>query len=156
MLSTLSTGLNKSEEFIRTNATKIHVRDLTFNNNEKFILTEDTRIPRGENNIKCYLRCLTVGYFENYGTCHQTLKVWVYYINNTTKATTITPSHIDEVGFLPAVSMSLPTFGIHLRYSEQTNGYQGVRFAFNSLLSISKTESNYHFAWIIGLIDRSI
>ena len=55
MLSTLSTGLNKSEEFIRTNASKIHIHDLTFNNNEKFILTEDTRIPHGENNIKCYL-----------------------------------------------------------------------------------------------------
>ena len=55
MLSTLSTGLNKSEEFFRTNATKIHIHDLTFNNNEKFILTEDTRIPHGENNIKCYL-----------------------------------------------------------------------------------------------------
>ena len=55
MSSSLSTGLNKSEEFIRTNATKIHVRDLTFNNNEKFILTEGTRIQHGENNIKHYL-----------------------------------------------------------------------------------------------------
>ena len=42
MSRTLSTGLNKSEEFIRTNAMKIHVRDLTFNSNEKIILTEDT------------------------------------------------------------------------------------------------------------------
>ena len=154
MLSTLSTGLNKSEEFIRTNATKIHVRDLTFNNNRKIILTEDTRIPHRENNIKCYPRCLTVGYFENYHTCHQTLNVWVYYINNTTKATTITPSLIDEVGFLPAVSMSLATLGIHLHYSKQTNGYQRVRFAFNNLLGISKIESNYHFAWIMELINR--
>ena len=50
--------------------------------------------------------------------------------------------------------MSLATLGIHLRYSKQTNGYQGVRFTFNNLLGISKIESNYHFAWIMGLIDR--
>ena len=50
--------------------------------------------------------------------------------------------------------MCLATLGIHLHYSKQTNGYQRVQFAFNSLLSISKIESNYHFAWIMGLIDR--
>ena len=50
--------------------------------------------------------------------------------------------------------MSLATLGIHLRYSKQTNGYQGVRFTFNNFLSISKIESNHQFAWIMGLIGR--
>ena len=66
MTSTLSTGLNKSESFIKANATRIYTRELHFNNNAKVYLDEDNEIPSGEIGTNCYIRCSLIGYFENY------------------------------------------------------------------------------------------
>ena len=45
MTSTLSTGLNKSNQYIKKNAIDIRTRILDFKNNEKVHLTKKTRIP---------------------------------------------------------------------------------------------------------------
>ena len=45
MTSTLSTGLNKSEAFIKANATEIHTRELQFFNNQNIYLDEENQIP---------------------------------------------------------------------------------------------------------------
>ena len=45
MMSTLSTGLNKSESFIKANAVRVHTRELTFYNNKKVLLDEFNEIP---------------------------------------------------------------------------------------------------------------
>ena len=63
--STLSTGLNKSKAFIKDNVINIHTRELNFKNNEKIYLNEDMEIPAGKG-IKHHIRCITIGYFENY------------------------------------------------------------------------------------------
>ena len=47
-MSTLSTGFNESESFIKTNAIRVHTRELTFYNNQKVLLDEFNEIP-GEN-----------------------------------------------------------------------------------------------------------
>ena len=46
MTSTLSMGLNKSDQYIKENAIDIRTRILDFKNNEKVYLTKETRIPR--------------------------------------------------------------------------------------------------------------
>ena len=71
MTSALSTGLNKSESFIKTNATRIYTRELHFNNNAKVYLDEYNEIPSEEIGTKHYIHCSLIGYFENYRICHQ-------------------------------------------------------------------------------------
>ena len=155
MASTLSTGLNKSESFIKAHATKIHTRDLHFRNNTKIYLDEDKEIPSGETNIKRYLRCSSIGYFENYRICHQALTIWIHYLkNNAIKTTTITPEQIDQNGLLLPLSSALHSIGVSMRYDKQFNGYQGFKLAFNDILNISKIKSNYHFAWMMGIIHK--
>ena len=57
MQSTLSTGLNKNEEYIKENCINNYVRQVTFKNNEKVHLDEDTAIPASEIPIRRYIRC---------------------------------------------------------------------------------------------------
>ena len=145
MTSTLSTGLNKSESFTKTNAKRIYTRELHFNNNAKVYLEEDNEIPRGEIGTKRYIRCLSIGYFENYRICHQSLSIWIHYNDNTIKTTTVTPEQIDQNGLLPRLSSVLNLIAVSMRYNKQINGYQGFKLAFNDILDISKIESNYYF-----------
>ena len=99
----LSTGLNKSEAFIKDNVIDIHTRELNFKNNEKIYLNEDMEIPAGKG-IKCYIHCLTIGYFEDYRICHHTLSIWVYLHDGMIKSANSLPSHIDRNGLLPELS----------------------------------------------------
>ena len=101
--STLSTGLNKREAFIKDNAIDIHMRELNFKNNKKIYLNKDTIIPTGKG-IKCYIHCLTIGYFENYQICHHTLSIWVCLCDGTIKIASILPSSLDRNGLLPELS----------------------------------------------------
>ena len=41
-----------------------------------------------------------------------------------------------------------------MHYDKQFNGYQGFKLAFNDILNISKIESTYHFAWMMGIIHK--
>ena len=155
MASTLLTGLNKSKSFIKAHATTIHTRDLHFANNVKIYLDEDKEIPSGEANIKRYLRSSSIGYFENYRIYHQALSIWIHYLkNNGIKTMIITPEQIDQNGLLLALSSALDSIGVSMRYDKQFDGYQGFKLAFNDILNISKIESNYHFAWMMGIIHK--
>ena len=62
MLSTLSTGLNKSDEFIKDNAVNTYVRTIKFNNDTKVHLTEEASIPASEIPVRRYVRCSTFLY----------------------------------------------------------------------------------------------
>ena len=53
MMSTLSTGLNKSESFIKANAIIVHMRELTLYNNIKVLLDEFNKIPGEDTNGSC-------------------------------------------------------------------------------------------------------
>ena len=154
MMSALSTGSNKIESFIKTNSTRIYTRELHFNNNAKVYLDKDNEIPSGEIGTKHYICCLSIGYFENYHICHQSLSIWIHYNDNTIKTTTITPEQIDQNGLLPRLLSALNSIGVSIGYNKQINGYQGFKLASNDILNISKIESNYHFAWMMGIIHK--
>ena len=151
--STLSTGLNKSEAFIKDNAIDIHTRELNFKNNEKIYLNEDTEIPAGKG-IKRYICCLTIGYFENYQICHHTLSIWVYLRDGTIKTASILPSEKDRNGLLQELSKNLSTIGVYLLYNKQINGYQGFLLSLDDHMNITKIESSYHFAWLMNIITK--
>ena len=65
MISTLSTGLNKSGEYIRNNCIDIRMRQITFKNDEKIFFTKDDKIPASEVNVGRYLQCSTLGFKKN-------------------------------------------------------------------------------------------
>ena len=67
---------------------------------------------------------------------------------------TITSEQIDQNGLLLALSSALHSIGVSMHYDKQFNGYQGFKLAFNDILNISKIESNYHFAWMMGIIHK--
>ena len=152
MMSTLSTGLNKSESFIKANAIRVHMRELTFYNNQKVLLDKFNEIPGEDTNgssIKQYVRCLAINYFENCRICRHPLSIWLYYTNGDVKTTTITPLEIDQNGLLPQLSTLLGSIGIQLHYNRQINGYQGFKFSIDDISTIDRIMSNYHFAWIL-------
>ena len=62
MLSTLSTGLNKSDKFIKDNVVNTYVCTIKFNNDTKVHLTEETSIPANEIPVRHYVRCSTFLY----------------------------------------------------------------------------------------------
>ena len=137
--STLSTGLNKSESFIKRNAIDIHTRELTFINNQKVYLDEDREIPRGEN-MRRYLCCSTFVYFENYQICHKQLSIWLHVSDDTIKTTTVLPSGVDSNGLWPELTKQLSTIGVHLLYNKQINGYQGFALSFRDYATILRIE----------------
>ena len=151
--STLSTGLNKSESFIKRNAIDIHTRELTFINNQKVYIDEDTEIPRG-GNIRCYLCFSTFGYFENYRICHKQLSIWLHLNDDTIKTTTVLPSDVDSNGLLPELTKQLSTIGVHLLYNKQINGYQGFMLSFRDYATILRIELNYYFAWMMSIVFK--
>ena len=73
MTSTLSMGLNKSDQYIKENAIDIHTRILDFKSNEKVYLTKEIQIPQLEVPVKRYIRCESFGYYEDYRICHDNL-----------------------------------------------------------------------------------
>ena len=76
-ISTLSTGLNKSDEFIKENATHLHTRIVTFRNNKKINLDQHTAIPAAEDaeSAMRYLHCESITYFPDYDVCHKDIQV---------------------------------------------------------------------------------
>ena len=74
MASTLSPGLNKSDEFIKKNTIDLHTRHIEFFNNTKVHLNEDTRVPAAKLPIRHYICCGALGYFNDYRECQDTLQ----------------------------------------------------------------------------------
>ena len=107
MPSTLSTGLNKSDEFIKNNAVNTYVHTIKFNNNTKVHLTEETSIPASEISVRHYVRCSTFLYPNDIRICHFTLTFsTTHRVNNDVdvmQMRNITPMDIDTHGLLPGI-----------------------------------------------------
>ena len=131
----------------------IHTKELTFINNQKVYLNEDTEIPHGEN-IKCYLRCSTFVYFENYQICHEHLSIWLHLNDDTIKKTTILLNDVDSNRLLPELSKQLSTIGVCLFYNKKINEYQGFALSFRDYATILRIELNYYLAWLMSIVFK--
>ena len=107
MISTLSTGLNKSDEYIRNNCIDIRMRQITFKNNEKTFFTKDDKIPTSEVNIRKYVRCSTLGFPKKFRICHDNLQMSVV-VDSVEKKVMITPQDINSTDLIMALSSKLP------------------------------------------------
>ena len=153
MLSTLSTGLNKSDEFIKDNAINTYVRDLKFNNDVKTQLTEEQAIPASEIPVRRYVRCASLLYPNDIRICHLTLTITV--IRTTPQTATITPLQIDRLGLLPALQRELSSIGLGIETMYSNGVYTGCRLVItNNQDTINIVQCNYAFAWMCGIISQ--
>ena len=152
MLSTLSTELSKSDEFIKDNAVNTYVQDLKFNNDVKTQLTEEQAILASEIPVRRYIRYASLLYPNDIRICHLMLTTTV--IGTTPQTATITPLQIDRLGLLPALQRELSSIrlGIEMTYS---NGmYTGCRLVITKNQdTINIVQCNYAFAWMCGIIS---
>ena len=155
MFSTLSTGLNKSDEFIKDIVVNTYVRTIKFNNDTKVHLTEETSIPASEIPVRCYMRCSTFLYSNDIRICHFTLTFsMTHRVNNVdvTQMKNITPMDIDTHGLLPGIQEKLNEIGIGIDASYQNSFYNGCRFTVHSPRTLTKMECNYAFTWMFGIM----
>ena len=156
MLSTLSTVLNKSDEFIKDNAVNTYVHTIKFNNDTKVHLTEVTSIPVSEIPVRSYVRCSTFLYPNDIQICRFTLTFSVTHsVNNDVdvmQMRNITPIDIDTGGLLPGIREKLNKIGICIDALYQNGFYNGCRFTVHSPRMLAQMECNYAFAWMFGIM----
>ena len=130
MQSTLSTGLNKNEEYIKENCINTYVRQVTFKNNEKVHLDEDTAIPASEIPVRRYVRCNSLLYLQTYKyatlTCDLTI-VCESSSSCSSRSILITPTEVNNNGLLTVVQSKLSTLNLQLVNTFDENTYSRCR-----------------------------
>ena len=136
-LSTLSTGLHKSDEFIKENANNMYTRIVTFSNGKKVRLNEETAIPRAENveGTVRYLRCDSITYLSDYDICHHSLIIRTNFsmwrTNLSTSSSTIPSRDVNAYGLVSAVSRAIMPLNINITTDVQGSQYNGIRFSWD-------------------------
>ena len=136
-LATLSTGLHKSDEFIKENANNMYTRIVTFSNGKKVRLNEETAIPRAENieGTVRYLRCDSITYPSDHDICHHNLimrtnfSMWC--TNFSTSSMTIPSRDVNAYGLVSAVSRAIMPLNIYITTDVQGSQYNGIRFSWD-------------------------
>ena len=153
-ISTLSTGLNKSDEFIKDHATHIHSRAITFRNGQVVHLNEDSAIPTvSRNDLTRYLRCQNITYFQDYDIYHS--NVTLRFTNNNALTSTVAISKVDlnEKGLVQGINDALLTATTGLRLAEkssQLHDYNGINIFIDS--TIQSFQINHEGAWLLGIL----
>ena len=162
MQSTLSTGLNKNEEYIKENCINTYVQQVTFKNNEKVYLNEDTAIPASEIPIRRYVRCNSLLYPTDIQICNFNLQFTIVRESSScedlhcSRSILITPTEVNNNGLLTVVQSKLSTLNIQLVNTFDENTYSGCRLHIQQDVPISRVKTlscNYAFAWMMGIIS---
>ena len=160
MQSTLSTGLNKNEEYIKENCINTYIQQVTFKNNEKVYLNEDTAIPASEIPVRKYVRCNSLLYPTDIQICNLNLRFTIVCDSLScddlycSRNILITPTEVNNNGLLTVVQLKLSTLNIQLVNTFDENTYSGCRLHIQQQDAQVKTLScNYAFAWMMGIIS---
>ena len=128
MQSTLSTGLNKNEEYTKENCINTYVQQVTFKNNEKVHLDEDTAIPASEIPVRRYVRCNSLLYPTDIQICNFNLRFTIVRESSSScSSILITPTEVNNNGLLTVVQSKLSTLNIQLVNTFDENTYSGCR-----------------------------
>ena len=134
MQSTLSTGPNKNEEYIKENCINTYVQQVTFNNNEKVYLNEDTSIPVSEIPVRRYVRCNSLLYPTDIQICNFNLRFTIERESSScedlhcSRSILITPTEVNNNGLLTVVQSKLSTLNIQFVNTFDENTYSGCRY----------------------------
>ena len=157
MQSTLSTGLNKNEEHIKENCINTYVRQVTFKNNEKVHLNEDTAIPASKIPIRRYVRCNSLLYPTDIQICNFDLQFTIVRESSwscSTSSILITPTEVNNNGLLTVVQSKLSTLNIQLVNTFDESTYSGCRLHIQQQQDarVKMLSCNYAFSWMMGII----
>ena len=158
MQSTLSTGLNKNEEYIKENCINTYVRQATFKNNEKVLLNEDTAIPVSEIPVRRYVRCNSLLYPTDIQICNFNLRFTIVHESSSSCSSSsilITPTEVNNNGLLTVVQSKLSTLKVQLVNTFDENTYSGCRLHIQQQQDarVKTLSCNYTFAWMMGIIS---
>ena len=147
MISTLSTGLSKSDKFIKNNAVNTYICHIQFDNDKKVHLAEDTAIPGSDIPVHRYVRCSALMFPNDIRICHDDLKFSIEFftVDTTlqTKLRNIAYSDIDSEGLLPTIQKKLREIGADIHVPYLNNYYMGCQFTFGKPTSIDIVQCNY-------------
>ena len=158
MQSTLSTGLNKNEEYKKENCINTYVRQVTFKNNEKVYLNKDTAIKASEIPIRRYVRCNSLLYPTDIQICNFNLRFTIVRESlscedlHCSRSILITPTEVNNNGLLTVVQSKLSTLNIQLVNTFDENTYSGCRLHIQQDARVKTLSCNYAFAWM-GIIS---
>ena len=159
MQSTLSTGLNKNEEYKKENCINTYVRQVTFKNNEKVYLNKDTAIPASEIPVRRYIRCNLLLYPTDIQICNFNLRFTIVRESSScedlhcSRSILITPTEVNNNGLLTVVQSKLSTLNIQLVNTFDENTYSGCRLHIQQDARVKTLSCNYAFAWMMGIIS---
>ena len=154
-LSTLSTGLNKSDEFIKDHATHIHSRAFTFQNGQLLYLNEDSAVPAvADNDLTRDFRCQNITYFQDYDIYHSDIQVSITYTTSQpVTIATISKTSLNELGIVQGINDALSPLDANVHVTSDDSGdhdYSGMRFFIDNV--VQKFQINYEGAWLLGAI----
>ena len=154
-VSTLSTGLNKSDEFIKEHAVRIHSRALTFKNGQILYLNEDSAIPAVSNNDHArYLICQSITYFQDYDTYHSNITLQIVTTDGTQYDLVINKTNLNQMGLIQALNDSIFTVTPGLRLvlkNSSAQDYNGIRIFADA--NIQTFKINHEGAWLLGILS---
>ena len=155
-VSTLSTGLNKSDEFIKEHAVRLHSRALTFKNGQILYLNEDSAIPAVSNNDHTrYFRCQSITYFQDYDTCHSNITLQIVTTDGAKSDVVVNKTTLNQMGLIQALNDSIFTVTPGLRLVHKNSSaqdYNGMRIFADSTIQAFKI--NHEGAWLLGILSK--
>ena len=136
---------------------------MTFKNNEKVYLNEDTAIPASEIPVRRYVRCNSLLYPTDIQICNFNLRFTIV-CESTTSCDDlycsgnilITPTEVNNNGLLTVVQSKLSTLNVQLVNTFDENTYSRCRLHIQQDAPISRVKTlscNYAFAWMMGIIS---
>ena len=158
MQSTLLTGLNKNEEYIKENCINTYVQQVTFKNNKKVHLNEDTAIPVSEIPVRRYVRCNSLLYPTDIQICNFNLRFTIVCESSSSCSSSsilITPTEVNNNGLLTVVQSKLSTLSVQLVNTFDENLYSRCRLHIQQQqdAQVKTLSCNYVFAWMMGIIS---
>ena len=129
---------------------------MTFKNNEKVHLDEDTAIPASEIPVRRYIRCNSLLYTTDIQICNFNLQFTIVRESSSScsRSILITPTEVNNNGLLTVVQSKLSTLNIQLVNTFDENTYSRCRLHIQQQDARVKTLScNYAFAWMMGIIS---
>ena len=158
MQSTLSTGLNKNEEYIKENCINTYIRQVTFKNNKEVHLNEDTAIPASEIPVRRYVRCNSLLYPTDIQICNFNLRFTIVRessLSCSSSSILITPTEVNNNGLLTVVQSKLSTLNVQLVNTFDENTYSRCRLHIQQQQDarVKTLLCNYAFAWMMGIIS---
>ena len=132
---------------------------MTFKNNEKVYLNEDTSIPTSEIPVRRYVRCNSLLYPTDIQICNFNLRFTIVCESTScedlycSRSILITPTEVNNNGLLTVVQSKLSTLNVQLVNTFDENTYSGCRLHVQQDARVKTLSCNYAFAWMMGIVS---